>query len=63
LTKLAASTRGTPAAASFSQSSARTPGEVRRTGPKLGQHNDEVFEELLGISEEDLDGLRERGIV
>src|SRR5215204_2698065 len=40
-----------------------TPGEVRWTGPKLGQHNDEVFKEVLGISEEDLDGLRERGIV
>ena len=40
-----------------------TPGEVRWTGPKLGQHNDEVFEEVLGISQEDLHGLRERGIV
>jgi len=39
------------------------PGEVRWTGPELGQHNDEVFKELLGMSEEDLDGLRERGIV
>jgi len=40
-----------------------TPGEVRWTGPKLGQHNDEVFEELLGVSKDDLDGLREQGIV
>jgi succinyl-CoA--D-citramalate CoA-transferase len=40
-----------------------TPGEVRWTGPKLGQHNDEVFKEVLGMEEEDLDGLRERGIV
>src|SRR5215210_3629457 len=40
-----------------------TPGEVRWTGPKLGQHNDEVFTELLGISEDDFHGLRERGIV
>jgi succinyl-CoA---D-citramalate CoA-transferase len=40
-----------------------TPGEVRWTGPQLGQHNDEVFTELLGISKSDLDGLRERGIV
>ncbi|MDQ3864261.1 MAG: CoA transferase [Actinomycetota bacterium] len=40
-----------------------TPGEVRWTGPKLGQHNDEVLGGLLGMSEEDLDGLRERGIV
>src|ERR687890_181808 len=40
-----------------------TPGEVRWTGPKLGQHNDEVFKEVLGMTEEDIDGLRERGIV
>ena len=40
-----------------------TPGEVRWTGPKLGEHNDEVFKEVLEMTEEDLDGLRERGIV
>ena len=40
-----------------------TPGSVRWTGPKLGQHNDEVFREALGLSEEDLGGLRGRGIV
>src|ERR671916_1170325 len=40
-----------------------TPGEVRWTGPKLGQHNDEVFKEVLGMTEENLDRLRERGIV
>jgi succinyl-CoA---D-citramalate CoA-transferase len=40
-----------------------TPGRVRWTGPKLGQHNEEVFTEVLGMDEEDLDGLRERGIV
>ena len=40
-----------------------TPGEVRWTGPKLGQHNDEVFTQMLGMNEADLAGLRERGIV
>jgi crotonobetainyl-CoA:carnitine CoA-transferase CaiB-like acyl-CoA transferase len=40
-----------------------TPGEVKWTGPALGQHNDEVYGEVLGMSEEDLAGLRERGIV
>lgn len=40
-----------------------TPGEVRWTGPKLGQHNDEVLGDLLGMSAEDLEGLRERGTV
>jgi succinyl-CoA---D-citramalate CoA-transferase len=40
-----------------------TPGEIRWTGPELGQHNDEIYQEMLGMSEEDLGGLRERGIV
>ena len=40
-----------------------TPGEVRWTGPKLGQHNEEVYEKVLGMVEGDLDALRERGII
>ena len=40
-----------------------TPGEVRWTGPALGEHNDEVFGGLLGIDAEGLEGLRERGVV
>ncbi len=40
-----------------------TPGGVRWTGPALGQHNDEVFGELLGLDAAERDALRERGIV
>ena len=40
-----------------------TPGKVRWTGPKLGQHNDEVYEKLLGLGEQEQDSLRERGII
>jgi len=40
-----------------------TPGKIRWTGPKLGQHNEEVLRGALGLSEGELDGLRERGIV
>jgi succinyl-CoA--D-citramalate CoA-transferase len=40
-----------------------TPGKVRWTGPKLGQHNDEVFGELLGLDEGQREDLRERGII
>ena len=40
-----------------------TPGKVRWTGPKLGQHNDEVLGDVLGIGEEEREGLRQRGIV
>jgi succinyl-CoA--D-citramalate CoA-transferase len=40
-----------------------TPGGVRWTGPKLGQHNDEIYGEVLGMGEEDLTTMRERGII
>ncbi|MDX5894310.1 CaiB/BaiF CoA transferase family protein [Rubrobacter radiotolerans] len=40
-----------------------TPGGIERTGPALGEHNAEVYGDLLGISEEELDALRERGTV
>jgi succinyl-CoA--D-citramalate CoA-transferase len=40
-----------------------TPGKVRWTGPKLGQHNDEVYGELLGLGEEERNKLRERGVI
>jgi len=40
-----------------------TPGEVRWTGPKLGQHNDEVYGKVLGMGDEDLEAMRERGII
>lgn len=39
------------------------PGSVRRSGPELGQHNKEVYEELLGIAPEDLADLIKKGVV
>jgi formyl-CoA transferase len=39
-----------------------TPGEVRSTGPRLGEHNDEVYREL-GIGEDELRELSEKGVV
>ena len=40
-----------------------TPGKVRWTGPALGQHNDEVYGKVVGLSEEEREGLRGRGVI
>ncbi len=39
-----------------------TPGEVKWSGPRLGEHNEEVYEEL-GIDEKRLEELAEKGVV
>ncbi len=39
-----------------------TPGEVRWSGPTLGEHNEEVYGEL-GISKQQLEELSEKGVV
>jgi len=40
-----------------------TPGEIRWVGPKLGAHNEEVFEGLLGYSKEKVAALKARGVI
>jgi crotonobetainyl-CoA:carnitine CoA-transferase CaiB-like acyl-CoA transferase len=38
-----------------------TPGDVRTAPPTLGQHTEQVMKELLGLSTEELAGLRKEG--
>jgi crotonobetainyl-CoA:carnitine CoA-transferase CaiB-like acyl-CoA transferase len=40
-----------------------TPWEISKGGPVLGQHNDEVFTEVLGLSAAEVDALREGGVI
>jgi crotonobetainyl-CoA:carnitine CoA-transferase CaiB-like acyl-CoA transferase len=40
-----------------------TPGEVRWAGPTLGQHNEEIYRGLLGISAAELEDLRQSKVV
>lgn len=40
-----------------------TPGEVRHLGPRLGEHNDEVYRTQLGYDEEFLAELASEGVV
>ena len=41
----------------------RTPAQVERGAPALGEHTGAVLRDLLGMKEEDVRGLRERGVV
>ena len=40
-----------------------TPGSVKWTGPGLGEHNGEIYRELLGYSDSDLERLNKDGII
>lgn len=40
-----------------------TPAEVRFAGPRLGQHNEEIFSGELGMSAEDLKALKDEGVI
>ena len=41
-----------------------TPGTIRRSGSaRPGQHNDEIYGELLGRSAEELEALRQEGVL
>lgn len=41
----------------------RTPGEVRCVGPKLGEHNDQVYGDLLGLDQAERARLHADGII
>lgn len=38
-------------------------GEVRNLGPKVGEHTDEILHDMLGVSDERIAELREKGII
>lgn len=40
-----------------------TPGEVRWCGPELGQHNEEVFQQLLHLSTSEYVDLQNKGVI
>lgn len=40
-----------------------TPGEIKWVGPELGAHNDEVYKELLGLSNEEYEALKSERVI
>ena len=41
----------------------KTPGDIRWAGPDYGEHTEEVYGELLGMSAEEISALREKNIL
>ncbi|MFD1851508.1 CaiB/BaiF CoA transferase family protein [Oceanobacillus bengalensis] len=41
----------------------KTPGSIRSIGPDLGEHNDEILEELLQYSKGEINALKESGVI
>ncbi|MFC1886883.1 CoA transferase, partial [Thermodesulfobacteriota bacterium] len=41
----------------------KTPGGIRRPAPCLGEHNQYVFNELLGLSEDETMRLEQKGVI
>ncbi|WP_254666474.1 CaiB/BaiF CoA-transferase family protein [Humibacillus sp. DSM 29435] len=40
-----------------------SPGAVRRVGPELGEHNEEIYHHLLGLSADDIASLHSAGVI
>jgi crotonobetainyl-CoA:carnitine CoA-transferase CaiB-like acyl-CoA transferase len=40
-----------------------TPGKIRSAAPLLGQHNEEIYQDLLGFNQEKTAQLKQRGII
>ena len=47
----------------FAWKMSATPGQIHWPSPTLGQHNRQIYRELLGLSEEEIDGLEESGVI
>ena len=47
----------------FAWRMSRTPGQVHWPSPTLGQHNRQVYSELLGLSDGDIDALEADGVI
>jgi crotonobetainyl-CoA:carnitine CoA-transferase CaiB-like acyl-CoA transferase len=40
-----------------------TPGQINWTGPEIGEHNQEIYQELLNFSEDDYKQLQKKGVI
>jgi crotonobetainyl-CoA:carnitine CoA-transferase CaiB-like acyl-CoA transferase len=40
-----------------------TPGQVRWPSPTLGQHNSQIYSQLLGLSKNEIEELEREGVI
>jgi len=40
-----------------------TPGRVRHVGPELGEHNEDIYQGLLGLDDDAMSSLRSAGVI
>ena len=40
-----------------------TPGEIARPGPRLGEHGDRIYRDILGLSDAEIDELEREGVL
>ncbi len=40
-----------------------SPGRIRHLGPELGEHNDEIYRDLLGLPDDEVASLRSAGVI
>ena len=40
-----------------------SPGRVRHVGPELGEHNEEIYRDLLGLDDDTMSSLRSAGVI
>jgi crotonobetainyl-CoA:carnitine CoA-transferase CaiB-like acyl-CoA transferase len=41
----------------------RTPGAIRRGAPRLGEHNREIYQGVLGLADEEIESLARDGVI
>ena len=47
----------------FAWKMSATPGQIHWPSPTLGQHNRQIYRELLGLTDGEIDGLEESGVI
>jgi formyl-CoA transferase len=40
-----------------------SPGRVRHVGPELGEHNEDIYRDLLGLGDDAMASLRSAGVI